>query len=238
MGALSDKGKRLLDTSVVGYTTRKSFEAGAFAVRVAVVSDGISDESPMEPGAFAVAVRGKGQEGFLVGIAAARCGGGSSENQDVGLEIVVFGRPDRKWEELMYLPEDVLKMLFPEGTSVDVRVLASLAPVQHDCPPQWLRDRFLRLAEEVEKAYAGAFPKTSPDELEEAVEFAGIFPVALRQATDIVPPADTGKRVGEEELGYWNEEMQVGNRCGGIEGGARLDGPGILPSFPGIDSMC
>lgn len=214
LGALSDRGKMLLNTSVVGYSTCKTFddtfEAGGSAVRVQLASDGISDASligVLWGGALAVTVRANGQEGFLVGIAAARSGSSDSEAQE--LEIVIFGRPDKNWKELTFLPEDVLRMLLPEGTSADVRVI-STSSVHHDLPPQWLRDRVLQLADEVNTTWAGALSRTSSDDLQEAVEFAGICPVTVRQTTEVGSPANPGK----EECGDWDEEIQDGIQCG------------------------
>jgi len=217
LGALNERGRRLLNTSVVGYSTCKTFddtfEAGGSAIRVQLVSDGISDVSLLEPGAHAVAVRANGQEGFLVGIAAVRSGSSNSETQEPELEIVIFGRPDKNWEELTFLPEDVLQMLLPEGTSADVRVI-STSSVHTDLPPQWLRDRVLQLADEVNTTWAGTLSRTSPDELQDALEFAGISPVSVRQATELPQPADVDKQLGDKELGDWDEEIQ-----GGIQGG-------------------
>jgi len=231
LGTLEQEGE-LFSTTLVGYTTQKTLEAGAASIRVRV--DG--DASSLKPGALLVAVRADGHEGWLPGLAASRCGG-SDTSEEAGLEIVVFGRPDKAWQEVMYLSEDILKILFQTGDETAVRVLMPLAPVQHDCPPQWLRDHLLRLADGVNETYAGANSLSSSEQLQKALSRAGIAPEGFsRQVT--MPPADAGDRVGQTELGYWNEEMAVGHRCNeGLGGSERLDGPGILVGNNGLDGQ-
>lgn len=263
LNVLGTPAEQSINTEVVGYTTQKTFEAGASSLRVRVTRNSTS----LEPGAILVGVRAEGFEGFLPGLAAPRCGGTEDSLKDGGLEIVIFGRPDKNWEDVMYLPEEVLENLFPEGVSVEVQLIRALAPTQHDCPPQWLRDRLLRLADGVDIAFADA---KSPIEngavtLRRAIENAGIIASSkdhteifarqmsrqisrqvtesapMNRQTTIVPPADYKDRVGEDELGYWNEEMRLNYRCGALlENNKRLDGPGApraFEEFPGLQSM-
>lgn len=221
-----------LNTEVVGYTTQKTFEAGANSLRVAVDSDSLAPA----PGAHLVLVRASGQQGFLPGLAAPRCGGAADDSKLDGLEIVVFGRPDSHYTAFMYLPENVLQELFPMGTSAEIRMLKLLMPVQHDCPPQWLRDRLLHLADKVVTAFSDERTIISPpSDLQIAFESAGLR-LDHPGGDPIVGPADKGQRVGKEELGYWNEEMKLNTRCGASPGGDAAQ-IGLLPSFPGIDGM-
>jgi hypothetical protein len=139
----------------------------------------------------------------------------------------------------MYLPEDVLQNMFPATSSIELSFVRTLAPVQHDCPPQWLRDRLLRLADGVDSSFAPCVEgdRDNSRELQLLLERAGLILVQgdERSKYGFVPPADAGKRVGEDELGYWNEEMNFTTRCGASIEGGRQDG--LQPSFPGIESM-
>lgn len=238
LGVLEADAESALVTNVAGYTTQKTFEAGASSLRLTLHQDALAPE----PGAHLVLVRAAGHRGFLPGLAAPRCGGPKTGTEDgVGLEIVIFGRPNKSWNELMYLPEEVLQNLFPAGNTVELCFVRVLAPVQHDCPPQWLRDRLLRLADGVNTDFLSTCSKVRdiPQELQVMLESAGLQTGGDKVVQKIVGPADAGKRVGEDELGYWNEEMALNTRCGAtMEGNTRLDvKDGVLPSFPGIESM-
>lgn len=228
LGALDAQDEGVLSAQVVGYTTQKTFEAGASSLRVKLNYNSMAPS----PGAFLVAVRAPGCQGFVPGLAAPRCGGADRNSADCGFEIIIFGRPELTWSELMYLPEEVIRKLFPADASVDVRIVKSLAPVQHDCPPQWLRDRLLRLADGVESMYSGGNADLS--KLRCTLENAGLRPVQKGEEY-IVPPADVGKRFGEDELGYWTEEAKLNARCGASKEG---DSEQLfLPTFPGLESM-
>lgn len=239
LGVLAAEDEGVIGADVVGFTTQKTFEAGASSLRVKLHGDALAPE----PGAHLVAVRSDGSDGFLPGLASPRCGGSTEVADDIGMEIVIFGRPDKHWKEVMYLPEDVLQNLFPPDSAVELRMIQALAPVQRDCPPQWLRDRLLRLADGVDTNFADACPglRDNPHELRNVLEQAGLSLTNVG-AEMIVMPADHGKRVGEEELGYWNEEMKLNTRCGATLEGGRQDGKdaakiGVMPSFPGIEAM-
>jgi hypothetical protein len=144
----------------------------------------------------------------------------------------------------MYLPEDILGKLFPAGGAAELRFIRSLAPVQHDCPPQWLRDRLLRLADGVDTGYSGtcSSDRDTSLELRRTLELAGLN--AGGEASDssrhgIVLSADAvGKRMSEDEMGYWKEEAHLNERCGAaMEGDKLASCPGYLPTFPGMESM-
>mmetsp|Transcript_94745 Transcript_94745/g.182020 ORF Transcript_94745/g.182020 Transcript_94745/m.182020 type:complete len:253 (-) Transcript_94745:212-970(-) len=229
LGVLDADAEGILCTDIVGYTTRKTFEAGAHSLRLTLQDGAYAPE----PGAHLVVVRAKGCEGFLPGLAAPRCGGNEADSVGKGMEVVIFGRSDKSWSSLMYLPEDVLQRLFPTGSTADLRFVKALAPVQHDCPPQWLRDRLLRLADGVETTFA--CPRDTRQDLQLMLERAGLLLTDSDKAYP-VGPADEGQRVGEDELGYWNEEMKMNTRCGASIEGGRQD-VGLLPSFPGIEGM-
>jgi len=217
---------------VAGYTTNKTRAAGAAALRVKFNSQ----ESAPAPGAYLVTVRVEGQIGALPGLAAPKCGGPHEDHgTPSGVEIVVFGRPDASHVRVMYLPEEVLRELYRADSQIEVRLLRPLLPVQHDCPEQWLRDRLLRLADGVEGLYQ---QDQLSGGLQEKLEAAGLKLSAASTRTPLAMPADYGDRVSEEERGYWDEEMRLNTRCDAtMNGEARLDGPGLLPSFPGIQSM-
>jgi len=243
----------LLRATVAGYTTQKTHEAGACSVRLDIQTDSRS-LAPVGAGAYLVALRAKGRAGWLPGIAAPRCGG--VESNVSGLEVIVFGRPDANFTALMYLPEDTLRILFPEdstgtlstlneddddfdtlseldselgedlaGSAVEVRLIRHLLPVQRDCPPQWLRDRLLRLADIANESFCAAagFTAGGREELRAALERAGL---ALVEGQAQVVPLNGGS---EDELGYWNEEMKSGVHCAaGVEGLGHLEGIGFL----------
>jgi len=233
-GVLDAPDEGSVTAEVVGYTTQKTYEAGASSLRLKVHEDTVG----LSLGHSLVAVKASGCAGFLPGIAAPRCGGGQADDAEFGLEVVIFGRPDLAWSGLMYLPEDVNKRLFTLDSAVEVRFVKHLGQVQHDCPPQWLRDLLLRLADRVQTAFTGE--RDSVAELQLAVWRAGLVPRNEKVEQELVAPADRGNRVGEDELGYWNEEMMLNTRCGASAEGGRLDGHdrhGLLPSFPGIEAM-
>jgi len=224
-----DEGRLL--GRVAGYTTNKTRAAGASALRVSFSSQ----ESAPAPGAYLVTVRADGESGALPGLAAPKCGGPHEDGSLSGVEIVVFGRPDASHVRVMYLPEEVLRVLYRLDSEIEVRLLRPLLPVQHDCPEQWLRDRLLRLADGVEGLYQQCQVEVG---LRDKLEGAGLRLSDARTRTPLAMPADYGDRVSEEERGYWDEEMRLNTRCDAtMDGEARLDGPGLLPSFPGIQSM-
>lgn len=150
----------------------------------------------------------------------------------------MLGRPDRTLGAVMYLPEEVLAVLLPSGhpAPAEVRFVRLLLPVQHDCPPQWLRDRLLRLADLVDTTFAGV---SQAEALAAVCERAGLRLVEpgpkLGAGTHTALPADAGNRISEEELGYWDEEMRWSTRCGAsMDGAARLDNPGTSYGLDGL----
>lgn len=228
---------------VVGHTTRKTLEAGAASVRM----QSVEDVQVPEPGAYLVMIRAGDHTGFLPGLAAPRCGGtdDSFPANDFSLEIVLLGRADPGYKAVMYLPEPTLQQLLPSGTTAEVCIRRFLMPVQHDCPGQWLRDRLLRLADQVDEAFAPVvdIARDSSHELRNALERSGLKHSTEAvdrnlESTGIALPADHGQRTDEVELGYWGEEMRHNTVCGAsMDGERRLDAPEVLPSFPGIESM-
>jgi len=237
LGALAAEDQGRLSGEVAGFNTQKTYEAGAATVRVQVSAGAMS----VPPGAHLVTIRAEGYKGFLPGLAASRCGGSDTETAKIGLEIVIFGRPDNKWKDAMHTPENVLRELFPDGSAVEVRFVKALANVQHDCPPQWLRDRLLRLADGVETDFSCDFKRDNAEEFRATLELAGLEPNSDHTADMRVLPADHGDRVGKDELGWWVEEMKLNPRCGAsVESDVRdetLNQAGY-ESFPGIASMC
>lgn len=196
--------------TVAGYTTQKTREAGAASVRLNV-------RSP-ESGAHLVLLRARGCGGWLPGLAGTR----GSRDGTPAVEAVVLGRSDVLFTSVMYLGEETLKELFPEGSDIEVRFVELLLPVQHDCPPQWLRDRLLRLADLVETKYASV-PRG--ETLGDALIRAGLT-FLKPSGRETALHADAGNRMSEEELGYWNEEMRLNTRCGALMNGTeRLDYP-------------
>jgi len=203
----------------IGYTTPLTSEAGACSVRFTVTQ-------PLDcsPGNYLVAVRSNNHAGWLPGLANTKHHG-----EELLLEVVVLGRPDKRLQAVMYLPQQTLNALWPcDGSECGacLRLLKPpLLPQLSDCPGQWLRDRLLKLADMVEvqfKASAGVASAALGAQL----ELAGLQLVDTVQESVSVGPADKGARVDEQELGYWTEEMEKGHRCSGsMEGSRRQDVP-------------
>mmetsp|Transcript_46129 Transcript_46129/g.86036 ORF Transcript_46129/g.86036 Transcript_46129/m.86036 type:complete len:257 (-) Transcript_46129:10-780(-) len=108
-------------TSVVGYTTSLTKEAGAASVRLQFKTTARSNLSSAPASCATISLRSEGRLGFLSGIA-------SFIRRDdlVLLEAVVFGRPNEPLQELMPLDEPVLQSLYRQGATVDLRILRSL----------------------------------------------------------------------------------------------------------------
>eukprot|EP00419_Tripos_fusus_P054554 CAMPEP_0172803554 /NCGR_PEP_ID=MMETSP1075-20121228/4582_1 /TAXON_ID=2916 /ORGANISM="Ceratium fusus, Strain PA161109" /LENGTH=250 /DNA_ID=CAMNT_0013641997 /DNA_START=30 /DNA_END=782 /DNA_ORIENTATION=+ len=204
---------------VIGYTTPLTSEAGACSVRFAVAQ-------PLEcsPGNYLVAVRSKNHVGWLPGLANTK-----HQGEELLLEVVVLGRPDRRLQAVMYLPQETLSALWPcDGSEYGacLRLMkTSLLPQLSDCPGQWLRDRLLKLADMVEvqfKVKAGVASAALGAQL----EAAGLQLVDSLPESMSIGPADKGARIDEQELGYWTEEMDKGHRCAGaMDDSRRQDVP-------------
>eukprot|EP00747_Dinoflagellata_sp_TGD_P164250 gnl/TRDRNA2_/TRDRNA2_183920_c0_seq1.p1 gnl/TRDRNA2_/TRDRNA2_183920_c0~~gnl/TRDRNA2_/TRDRNA2_183920_c0_seq1.p1 ORF type:complete len:264 (+),score=46.86 gnl/TRDRNA2_/TRDRNA2_183920_c0_seq1:76-867(+) len=225
-----------LEADVAGYTTQKTREAGAYSVRLELRDGG--GKFP-EPGAHLVVIRAPGCEGWLPGLAGTRTsanGGGSP-----GVEVVVLGRANVHMNAVMYLPESTLTVLYPSQgapSPVQIRFLRLLLPVQHDCPPQWLRDRLLRLADMVDVDFSSTDTSLPGGlTLDAALRRAGVLLKNQENGDDRAGPADKGDRISGEELGYWDEEMQFGQRCAGSMDGEqkRMDCPEEL--CQGLDGL-
>jgi hypothetical protein len=244
----------ILKANVAGYTTVKTMEAGANSVRLAL-QPGMS--MPSGAGAYLVTLRAPGRSGWLPGLAAPRCGG-VDVNALSGLEVVVFGRPDANFSELMYLPEDTLRVLLPvtaleedddcnrhgsdlASNEVEVRLIRLLLPVQRDCPPQWLRDRFLRLADIAEETFckAGEAVGSQPQDLRKALALAGVNPVIGEPQQGLFDGTLFERGVSEDELGYWDEEMRLGAACAaGVEEREEMINPSDLGEIPDKPMLC
>ena len=85
-----------------------------------------------------------------------------------------------------------------------------------DCPGQWLRDRLLLLADQLNSSQGGTVA------LRPALEAAGL---SFEGPEEAVAHADRGQRVSALELGYWQEEAEKGHRCAGGMEGTRRDVP-------------
>lgn len=222
------EGKRCLKAQVTGYTTEKSRAAGASTVRVKVETSSCGDEADRHAllaGAHTICIRKEGGPGgWLPGLAGAT----GLADGSLGLEVVVLARPDRLFDRVMYLPESVLRSLFPEedGACVEIRVFRTLEPTMQDCPEQWLRDRLLRLADKMETRYEKerhvVFARLDGDGVQDPRDWlarAGLRPVqddtaVILDGIGIAPPADADDRVSPGELGYWQEEADLNARCG------------------------
>eukprot|EP00929_Paragymnodinium_shiwhaense_P060366 TRINITY_DN30158_c1_g3_i7.p1 TRINITY_DN30158_c1_g3~~TRINITY_DN30158_c1_g3_i7.p1 ORF type:complete len:281 (-),score=48.87 TRINITY_DN30158_c1_g3_i7:115-957(-) len=234
---------------VTGHGTFKTRAAGAESVRLHVrIAEALATDHSFcrpEPGAHLVALRPQGQEQWLLGLAGTQAGQ-EADCPSLATEVVVLARPDKACSRFTYLPERTLRSLFPVASgdspgTCGFRFLRYLKPTQRDCPEQWLRDRLLKLADMVEEsvpvqqapalsgarvraALAGAglaIDERSP----EAVVFPADFAEEGEGDAEAVPSGKHPSRISEEELGYWNEEMRLGNRCAGSMDGAqrRLD---------------
>lgn len=220
------EGLPITEAEVAGYTTEKTRAAGAASVRLHLLGDGAAGSVSWQQGAHLTALRATSGGGWLLGLAGTRR---PQEGLPPGLELVVMARPDQKFGSLMYLPEETLRALMPEGSRVELRAVRPLLPVQHDCPEQWLRDRLLKLADIVEVAFSASpagGPSPPQEKVSQALQQAGLL--LMQDATGLqqLPtlPADTGNRVSPAELGYWEEEMRLNARCAAsMEGQARLD---------------
>jgi len=202
---------------VQGHTTRLTREAGACSVRLRACGlDGLAS------GNYVVALSASTDgSGWLPGLANVVVGDSTAL-----LEIVVLARPDARRAEVMYLPDQTLETMLPEGSAASVRVLEPMLLTQlSDCPGQWLRDRLLKLADIVEERFEALGPRFgSAQELEPMLRCAGLR--LLDGPAPTCAHADQGARVDEQELGYWHEEMDLGHRCAGsMDDGRRLDVP-------------
>ncbi|CAJ1359236.1 unnamed protein product [Effrenium voratum] len=200
-----------LEVDVTGYTTGLTTEAGAASVRFR-----LAHPAPQEVGNYAVAVQAPGFEGWMVGL-----GNVKALSAGLGVEVVVLARASSNYSAVTYLPEEVLRSLWPTASRARLKVLGPrlMAPLA-DCPGQWLRDRLLKLADRLEDL--DPVPR-SQSELSQELRRAGLVFSAKEET---VGNADRGKRVSEAELGYWTEEAELGNRCAGsMEGSRRQDVP-------------
>jgi len=206
-----------VNARTIGYTTPLTSEAGACSVRLAV-----TDALECSPGNYLVAVRSSKHTGWLPGLANTK-----HQGEELFLEVVVLGRPDRRLQAVMYLPEETLSALWPcDGSErgACIRLLKPLLlPQLSDCPGQWLRDRLLKLADMVEVQFKAGVASVA---LGKQLELAGLHLVDSLADSVNIGPADKGARVDEQELGYWTEEMEKGHRCGGsMDGSRRQDIP-------------
>lgn len=202
---------------VVGLTTQKTCEAGAATLRLSLKAP--LDNHELEHGSHLIALRSHGHTGWLPALAGTRQ---PQRGERLFMEAVVFGRPDKRLESIMFLSEETLAALYP--SEVEVRVISYLLPAQRDCPPQWLRDRLLRLADMVETTYWVDQPLGQA--LGQALQSAGLRFFDGGQAGSHAIPADAKSRVSADELGYWDEEKRLGNRCAAsMDGQGRLDCP-------------
>lgn len=212
VAAAESMSKAAVEANVVGYTTSKVRGAGAHSLRLAF-SNGSLD---IAPGNYAAALRVKGYSGWFAGLANTH-----HSDAQLSLEVIVMGRPDKKLKDLMYLPDTTIQALWPEGqATAEVRVLEPLLLEQvADCPEPWLRDRLLKLADMLSKDVRF----NASGDLLASLQSAGLQMIA--GPTKSVGAADSGDRVDRMELGYWQEEMDVGHRCDGGMNGGRLDVP-------------
>lgn len=196
---------------VTGYTTGLTWEAGASSIRFQL--------SSFSSGNVAVLLQSK--RGWLPGL-----GNAKPLDGQCGLEVVVLARPDRAFTALTYLPDAVLQQLWPVETMLRVKVLspAPLMKPLSDCPGQWLRDRLLHLCDRLN----GGDGAATADAAASAALRAQLRAAGLRVegVEETVAHADRGRRVSQEELGYWQEEADKGHRCAGsMEGSQRRDVP-------------
>lgn len=197
---------------VTGYTTGLTWEAGASSIRFQL--------SSFSSGNVAVLLQSK--RGWLPGL-----GNAKPLDGQCGLEVVVLARPDRAFTALTYLPDAILQQLWPVETMLRVKVLspAPLMKPLSDCPGQWLRDRLLHLCDRLnggDGADAAASAAASAA-LRAQLRAAGL---RVEGVEETVRHADRGRRVSQEELGYWQEEADKGHRCAGsMEGSQRRDVP-------------
>lgn len=112
-------------TTVEGYTTARMREAGASTVRLRLPLVTPGGEAFLET-CCAISLRAPGRVGFLSGLAVPR----REEGSTVALEVVVLARCDERFREVTQLEEDVLRQLFPEGSSVDARFLLPLSGLE------------------------------------------------------------------------------------------------------------
>ena len=215
---------------VRGYTTALTSEAGACSVRMVLDSS-----AALEQGNYAVALRAPGFSGWLPGLGNTRKL--QSGGVGMGMEVVVLGRADSQFSAVTYLAEETLATLLPEGLEgaeicvLQPRLMKQLA----DCPGQWLRDRLLKLANSVEESYDS---QSSGQEeaiaararLQQMLQLAGLN--FVRVAEETVSHADRGQRISAAELGYWQEEADIGHRCAGsMDGSFAQTNPPMQASF-------
>lgn len=221
VGAAAEKQSEACEAEVTGYTTPLTTEAGACSVRFALPR-GV--DLPL--GNYAVAVKPVGRSGWLPGL------GNTKLHKDgsLGVEVVVLARADVDFKAVMYLPEEALASLWPCGQrGACVRVVQPLLMKQlADCPGQWLRDRLLKLSSRVEDLYDNERIglQDASSSLRNMLSAAGLRFNSLPQKSTPVGPADMGDRISRAELGFWQEEAHIGNRCAGsMDGEKRLDVP-------------
>ncbi|CAE8640260.1 unnamed protein product [Polarella glacialis] len=185
--------------TVLGYTTQLTREAGAHSVRLQLAPSGSTSaaqvgEEPC-PHCAVVSIRSRDRLGFLPGIAALIRPEGSNA---LLLEVIVFARPDELLQEITQLPEDFLRGLFPVGDRVDVRILRSMtfqsytgedstgagfgdhpseadpteAALSRSEKSEWLAERLLDLASNLEAHFSSARHEPLPDSSYESTEFS------------------------------------------------------------------
>jgi len=111
-----------------GYTSQKTVAAGGASIRLQLLSDRLEACDHC-----VVSVRAEGRAAFLPGMAVLS---GSS------MEVIVLARPDDSCHHVTQLPECLLRKLFHEGSTVDVRLLRPL----REETSEWLRETLVQLA--------------------------------------------------------------------------------------------
>lgn len=114
---------------VVGHCTRTTQEAGASSVRLQLKptpGSAGSQQAPTQPSCATVSIRSQGKLAFLPGIAAVL----RPDSHTTLIEVIVFARPNELLQELMHLDKDLLKALYPEDSTVDIRILRQM-PFSH-----------------------------------------------------------------------------------------------------------
>mmetsp|Transcript_65282 Transcript_65282/g.156015 ORF Transcript_65282/g.156015 Transcript_65282/m.156015 type:complete len:274 (+) Transcript_65282:88-909(+) len=148
---------------VVGHTgSKKLQELGAESFMLALGSSRSLKGRSSQQDASAVAVRAPGRLSFLPGIALPASGVYDDPDGDPtsprlrwnGWEVIVLGRPDTSFKRLSQLPLDCLKMLLPEGSVVDLRVLRPTVPCAADADGVQLKSCLLQLNVILEETFA------------------------------------------------------------------------------------
>mmetsp|Transcript_35918 Transcript_35918/g.86467 ORF Transcript_35918/g.86467 Transcript_35918/m.86467 type:complete len:254 (-) Transcript_35918:69-830(-) len=193
------------------YTCRKTFESGATSLRVLL--PGAEHPAGVYVGTIA------GTRGELPCF---MCLKQPPEVVQTGAEIVVFGRPKRDFSALTLLPEANLLELFPVGKSVSVKIVELMQEIQADCPPQWLRDLLLNVADSAGSRAGKSMnlresdrESPSADHCEFVRNLLGLAGVSCSGKEVLVyPPAHQGESsMSHDELGYWHEEAKMNERC-------------------------